>query len=255
MNALTALVLNGFRESRRNRVTVVVFLFAFVMIFAATFALELTVVTFARVMTDIGLGVMSLIAVFLAIFLSTGLLPREIERRTIFMMVSRPISRSLFLVGRLFGNLLTVFFVTAVMVGLFVAQVLFEGAPLAQPHAVAIVGIFLEVLVVSCVGFLFAAFSSQFVAAVSTVGLYFVGHMSGDLYKMVSRSDSDAVKFLGKAIYYVLPNLDRLDFKGRATYLDPTEWSELLSSGVYALGYSAVLVVLACVLFERRDFK
>ena len=93
-SALLALVLNGFRESRRNRVTVVIFLFAFVMIFAATFALELTVVTFSRVMTDIGLGVMGLIAVFLSVFLATGLLPREIERRTIFMIVSKPISRS-----------------------------------------------------------------------------------------------------------------------------------------------------------------
>lgn len=255
MTALWALLVNGFRESRRNRVTVVVFLFAFVMVFSATFALELTVVTFARVLTDLGLGVMSLISVFLAIFLSSGLLPREIERRTIYMIVSKPVSRSTFLVGRLLANLATVGFVTGMMAVLFLLQLWWEGAPLGQPHAAAIIGLGLELLVVSALGFFFASFSSQFVSAVSTVGLYFVGHLAGDLFRMVVRSKSELVRVGGQALYYLLPNLDRLDFKARATYMDPTPWSELAGSAAYALGYAVALVTVACVLFERRDFK
>jgi len=255
MTALLALLVNGFRESRRNRVTVVVFLFAFVMVFSATFALELTVVTFARVLTDLGLGVMGLIAVFLSVFLSTGLLPREIERRTIYMIVSKPVSRSAFLVGRLLANLATVGFVTAMMVALFLLQMVWEGAPMGAPHAAAIIGLFLEIVVVSSVGFFFASFSSQFVSAVSTVGLYFVGHLAGDLYRMVHRSKSELVRYGGEALYYLLPNLDRLDFKARATYMDPTPWSEVAASGAYALGYSVVLIAVACFFFERRDFK
>lgn len=255
MTALWALLVNGFRESRRNRVTVVVFLFAFVMVFSATFALELTVVTFARVLTDLGLGVMSLISVFLAIFLSSGLLPREIERRTIYMIVSKPVSRSTFLVGRLLANLATVGFVTGMMAMLFLLQVWWEGAPLGQPHATAIIGLGLELLVVSALGFFFASFSSQFVSAVSTVGLYFVGHLAGDLFRMAERSKSELVRIGGQALYYLLPNLDRLDFKARATYMDPTPWTELAGSAAYALGYAVALVTVACVLFERRDFK
>lgn len=255
MTALWALLVNGFRESGRNRVTVVVFLFAFVMVFSATFALELTVVTFARVLTDLGLGVMGLISVFLSIFLATGLLPREIERRTIYMIVSKPVSRSAFLVGRLLANLATVGFVTGIMVALFLLQLVWEGAPIGQPHVTAIVGLFLEIVVVSSVGFFFASFSTQFVSAVSTVGLFFVGHLAGDLYHMVQRSKSALVRVGGEVLYYLLPNLDRLDFKARATYMDPTPWSELAGSAGYAVGYSVLLIAVACFFFERRDFK
>lgn len=255
MNALMAIALHGFRESRRNRVTVVVYLFAFIMIFSATFALELTVSTFERVMTDMGLGVMSLICVGLTIFLGSGLLPKEIERRTIFMVLARPVSRSAFVVGRLIGNVLTVWFIALVMGGLFVAQILFEGTAVTGAHLVAMGGLFLEVVMLTSISFAFAAASSQFVTAVSTVGLYFIGHMASDLYKLAQRSEAGLLRYGGKALYYLLPNLERVDFKARATYLDPTSASEFLGAAGYALGYSAVLIVVACFLFERRDFK
>jgi ABC-type transport system involved in multi-copper enzyme maturation permease subunit len=255
MTALVHLAWNGFRESRRNRVTVVVGLFAFLMIFAATLSLELTVFTFERVMTDVGLGTMSLITAFLTIFLGTALLPREIERRTIFMVLSKPIGRSTFLVGRLLGNVLTVAFVALAMSGLFVLQLLLQGAPFRAALFNAIFGLLLEVVLLSSLGFLFSSFSSQFVAAVSTVGLYFTGHMSPDLYRMAQNSKTPALHGIGQVLYFVLPNLDRLDLRAKATYAVETSASELLSSAVYALGYSAICVAIACVLFQRRDFK
>ncbi|MFL5319158.1 MAG: ABC transporter permease subunit, partial [Myxococcaceae bacterium] len=94
MNGLLPIAWNGFREARRNRVTVVVAAFAVAILLCSTLVSEVTVATFDRVLTDFGLGSMSLIMVFLAIFLSCGVLSREIERRTIFMVVSKPVSRS-----------------------------------------------------------------------------------------------------------------------------------------------------------------
>lgn len=255
MSAILTLAQNGFRESRRNRVTVVVFAFAFAMIFLATFALEFTVATFQRVLTDVGLGVMSLIAAVLAIFLGSSLIPKEIERRTIFLIVSKPIRRSSFVIGRLLGNLFTVYAVVVLMTALFAAQIVLQGAPITGPLVTAMVGVLLEVTVVSALCFAFASWTSQMVTAVATIGLYFVGHMASDLYKFADRAKDAPVRVLGKALYYLLPNLDRLDFKARATYGDPTSLAELGQALVYALGYSTVLVVIACVLFERRDFK
>jgi ABC-type transport system involved in multi-copper enzyme maturation permease subunit len=255
MTALLHLAWNGFRESRRNRVTVVVGLFAFLMIFAATLSLELTVFTFERVMTDVGLGTMSLITAFLTIFLGTALLPREIERRTIFMVLSKPIGRSTFLVGRLLGNVLTVTFVVLAMSGLFMLQLLSQRAPLHAPLFNALIGLVLEVVLLSSLGFLFSSFSSQFVAAVSTVGLYFTGHMAPDLYRMAQTSKVAAVQSIGQVLYFVLPNLDRLDLRARATYAVETPVAELLGSAGYAFAYSAAVVAIACVLFQRRDFK
>ena len=255
MSALLTLAWNGFHESRRNRVTVVVGLFAFVMIFATSLSLELTIFTFERVMTDVGLGTMALITAFLTIFLGTALLPRELERRTIFMMLSKPISRSTFLVGRLLGNVLTVGFVVLAMSALFVLQLVLQGAPLRASLFNVVFGLLLEVVLRSSLGFLFSSFSSQFVSAVSTVGLYFTGHMAPDLFRMAQASKVEALRTMGRALYFVLPNLDRFDLRSRATYAVDTPVRELLASAVYGLGYSAVLVTIACLLFQRRDFK
>jgi Cu-processing system permease protein len=253
--SLATLALNGFREARRNRVTVVVFLFAFVMIFSATVALEMTVVTFDRVMTDLGLGVMSLIATFLTIFLASGLIPREIERKTIFMILAKPISRSSFVLGRYLGNLVTVFFVLLIMFGLFLAQMVAAQSPITQSIIVSVVGIALQVVLLTAVAFVFAAGSSQFVTAVASTALFFLGHLSSDLYAMSQRAENAAVQLVGTALYYVLPNLDRLDLKGRATYNEITSAHELLASTGYTFAYTGVMLALACILFERRDFK
>lgn len=255
MNSLIALTLNGFREARRNRVTVVVFVFAFIMIFSSTVALDMTVATFERVMTDLGLGVMGLITAFLTIFLASGLIPKEIERRTIFMVLAKPVSRSLFIIGRYFGNVLTVYFITTVMTALFIAQLLLNGFTPHLTHWASIAGLCLQTLVLSAVAFALASSTSQLVTAVASASLYSIGHLAPDLYNMAEKSKAEPLRWLGKTLYYILPNLDRLNFSPRATYDDPVSLSELGLSTAYALGYSAVMLVIATWLFERRDFK
>lgn len=255
MSPLVAVTLNGFREARRNRITVVVVFFALAMIFSATVAMDLTVFTFSRVMTDVGLGVMGLIANFLAIFLGTGQLPREIERRTIYMVASRPLSRSTFLVGRFLGNLLTVYFVIAVMAALFVLQLVVSRESVTQPQIAALIGLCCEVALVSAIGFAFASVSSQVVSSLATTGLYFVGHLMPDIQRLSVRASTALVRGLAKVGTVVLPDFDRLDFKARATYGVVSTGTELGQAALYTVGYVAVVLVLSGYLFDRRDFR
>jgi Cu-processing system permease protein len=255
VSPLIAVTLNGFREASRNRITVVVGFFALAMIFSVTVAMDLTVFTFARVMTDIGLGVMGLIANFLAIFLSTGQLPREIERRTIYMVASRPLSRGIFMLGRFLGNLLTVYFLIALMAALFVLQVVVLHQTLTAPQAAALIGLCCEVALVSAIGFAFATVSSQVVSSLITTGLYFIGHLMPDLQRLAERSHSPVVRVLARAGTVLLPDFDRLDLRPRATYGVPTSATELLQVLAYTVGYAAVALVVAALLFERRDFR
>lgn len=261
MNAIVAIALNGFREARRNRITSVLFVFAFIMVFSTTVSIEFTVATFDRVMTDFGLGVIGLMAPVLTLFLGTGLIPREIERRTIFMVVARPVSRSAFVLGKYLGNVLTVGGLVLVMGVLFLLQLQIAGASqrfstgIHREHFVALYGLLLEVVLLSAVAFVFAAASSQFVSSLSVTCLYFIGHMAEDLYALADRSKVELVQWAGKALYYALPNFDRLDYKARATYFDPTSNGELAVTTLYALAYTAVMLVIATQIFERRDFK
>lgn len=255
MGAFWALTWNGFREARRNRVTLVVAVFAGIVLLCTSLVTEVTVNTFERVMTDFGLGSMSLILTFLAIFLSCGLLSREIERRTIFLVVSKPVSRTMFVLARLCGNMVTLGVLQLAMLGIFAVEILIYRGKLTEPQMAAVAGLWFELWVLSSVGFLMSSFSSQTVSAVVTVGVYFAGHLSGDIYTVASRSKNAVVSAFGKAVYYVVPNLERMNFRPMAAYQLHVPLKMLLAGAGYALGYSAVLCVIATTLFDRRDFR
>ncbi len=249
------MVWNGFREARRNRVTVVVAAFTGIVLLSTTLVNEVTVNTFDRVLTDFGLGTMSIILVFLAIFLSTGLLSREIERRTIFLVVSKPVSRTSFLVARLGGNMLTLSVLLATMSVIFLLQLVALGVPVNSTQIAAITGLLVELLVITSFGFLFSSFSGPIVSAMIMVGLYFAGHLSGDIYALAARSESGFIRLVGKAVYYALPNLERFNFRPMAAYQMPVGLSEVATSIAYGLGWSAIACVAAALIFNRRDFR
>jgi ABC-type transport system involved in multi-copper enzyme maturation permease subunit len=254
MNAFLATTWNGFREARRNRVTVVVGAFALVTLLLATLVTQVTVVTFRRVMVDTGLGLMSLILVFLSIFLSSGLLAREIERRTIFLVVTKPISRSMFLWARFAGNLLTLLVLQAVMTAIFVAELSLYRFPVGPAVWAALGMLVVELFVVTTIGFFCSSFLGQTVSAVVTVGLYFAGHLSGDLYRFGQKAGGLASTF-GRATYFALPNLDRLNYRSLATYDVVPTLDMALKSAASGLAYGIGLLVVASIIFERRDFK
>ena len=255
MQSFAALALNGFREARRNRVTLVVGMFAIAFLACATLATVVTVYTFYRVLTDVGLGVMSLMLVLLAIFLSSGLLSREIERRTVFLIVTKPVSRSLFLVGRLAGNMLTLTVLLLGMAAVFFLEMLMYRVSFSSSQLVAIGVLWFELLLLSSFGFVMSSFSSQTVSAVVTTGIYFAGHLANDIYAISSRSKSTVIQVVGKVTYYLLPNLSRLNYRPQASYALSVAPGEVLSSIAYGTTYAAALVALAIILFKRRDFK
>jgi Cu-processing system permease protein len=250
-----AITFNGFREARRNRVTLVLAFFAGLLLLSSSLITDITVVTFDRVLIDIGLAGMSVILVLLAIFLSTGLLSREIERRTIFMVVTKPVSRGLFLVARLAGNMLTLTALQVLMGALLLVEFKVLRTPITGPTLLAMGMLWFELLVLSALGFLLSSFAGPMTSAFVTVSMFFVGHLSGDIYTLARRSKNVGLQYLGKVLYYFLPNLERFNFRGQASYGIAVQTKVWAISGVYGLAYAAVLVSLAVILFRRRDFR
>jgi Cu-processing system permease protein len=250
-----AIAFNGFREARRNRVTLVLAFFAGLLLLSTSLITDITVFTFDRVLIDIGLGGMSLILVLLAIFLSTGLLSREIERRTIFMVVSKPVSRGLFLVARLAGNMLTLTTLQILMGALLLLEFWVLRTPVTWPTVLAMGMLWFELLVLSALGFLMSSFAGPMTSAFVTVSMFFIGHLSGDIYTLARRSKNAGLQMLGKVVYYLLPNLERFNLRAQASYGVVVESKIWLASAVYGLAYATVLVWLAIIFFKRRDFR
>lgn len=255
MNLVLALAIAGFRESLRNRVTVVVAAFAGVMLLSTTLILNVTLFSLDRVVNDFGLSVMSLLLSALAIFLSSGMISQEIERRTIFLIVSRPVSRSQFIVGRFLGNVITLMTLLSMMTVVFVAQLLIFNVPRTGAQLAAVLGLSLEVVLLTAIGMLCSVLSSQLLSALTCVGVYLLGHLTNDLYALAQRAPSEFVQFGGKVGYYVLPNLSRTNYRGLAAFESTVDWSEVASTAGYIGAYTVVVLILTTVAFQRRDFK
>jgi Cu-processing system permease protein len=217
--------------------------------------LNVTLFSLDRMVTDFGLSVMSLLLSGLAIFLSSGLISKEIERRTIFLVVSRPVSRTQFVLGRFLGNVLTLGVLQLLMAGLFLMQLVIFEVPKTEAQLAAVLGLSGELLLLTAAGLLCSVLSSQLIAALTCVGLYLLGHLSEDLYALASKAQSAGTQTMGKIVYYLLPNLSRLNYRGAAAYSQPVDWSAFSGSMLYVLGYSAVLLMLTTFAFDRRDFK
>ncbi len=255
MRIIIALALAGFREAIRNRVTVVVGVFAGVMLLLTTLMLNVTLFSLDRIVTDFGLSVMSLLLSGLAIFLSSGLISKEIERRTIFLVVSRPVSRTQFVLGRFLGNVLTLGTLQLVMGALFLLQLVLFNVPKTEAQLAAMLGLTAELVLLTAVGLLCSVLSSQLISALTCVGLYLLGHLANDLYAIATKSPSGALQNAGKFAYYLLPNLSRVNFRGAAAFEQAIDWSAFAGSIVYILGYTVVLLLLTTFAFDRRDFK
>lgn len=255
MRTLLALTTAGWREAIRNRVTVVVAVFAVALILLTSLVMNVTIFSLDRVVTDFGLGVMTLILVGLAIFMSVGMLSREIERRTVFLVVSRPLSRSTFVVGRYLGVVVTLSALLVAMSLIYATQLVLFEVPLNLAMPAAVAGLWCELLVLSAMGVFFSSFSGTVTSTVSVVSLYLIGHASPDLYALAVKAPSPALAALARAAYYVLPNLDRVDFKPHAAYGAPVDLGEFLSGATAALGWATLFVAAATLVFQRRDFK
>ncbi|HEY8210771.1 MAG TPA: ABC transporter permease subunit [Myxococcaceae bacterium] len=255
IRSFAALAWNGFREARRNRVTLVVAAFAVALLVSGMLLTSSAVAALERVLADVGLGSMSLSLSLLAVFLSSGLLSREIERRTIFLVVSKPVSRGRFLLARQAGNMITLTALLAAMSLLFWGQHVLYGYSATQPMVASVGGLWFELFLLSSLGLCLSSFAGQLTSGVVAIAVYLAGHLSADLYRLAAHAGSPGVQWLGKAAYYLLPNLEKVNFRGQATYNIPVEASAFWGGAAYALGYSAVLLGLGVIIFNRRDFK
>ncbi|PZR06357.1 MAG: ABC transporter permease [Archangium gephyra] len=252
---ILALMLAGFREALRNRITVVVGVFAGVLILLTTLVMNTTVFTIDRAVTDFGLGVMALLMAALSMFLSVGTLSREIEKRTVFLVMSRPISRTQFVVGRYLGMMTTLTVLLAAMAFFYGLQLLLFGVQPTGAMGAALLGLWVELFVLAALGLLLSASTGQLVGALSLVGVYLMGHLSPDLFALSQRTDLPGLARACGVLYALVPNLDRLDYRVEAAWESTIELPELLSSCGVGAAWALLFVTAASLVFSRRDFR
>lgn len=255
---VVAIARNAFREAVRDRVLYNLVLFVLLLTAGAIFLGELSGGQEAKIIVDLGLSAILLFGVFIAIFVGVGLVHKEIERRTIYAILSKPIGRGEFLLGKYLGLCLTLLvnvFVMGVGVSLALLYVKRGWDPLVLSIWPAILLIYMELAILTAVALLFSSFSSPALSALLTFFVFVAGHFSGDLKTFASSLGGTAARWFFNAIYYLLPNLSNYSLITPAAHGYAPSASALLLALLYAAIYSSVLLAAGALIFNRRNFK
>jgi ABC-type transport system involved in multi-copper enzyme maturation permease subunit len=244
----------AFKEAKRDRVLYLLFFFAALGIAAARVLALLTVGDRIKIIKDVGLASISVFGILMAILIGTGLVYKEIDKKTIFTLLAKPLHRAEFILGKFLGLVLTLFVMTAAMSAIFLAIVYAHTLRVEGRLLVAIAYIFLELVLITAVAILFSSFSTPILSSLFALAFTLIGHLSWGLELILRKMAPGAGRTFVRILYAVLPDLENFNFKTEVVHGLPIPPEIFLSSFLYGLCYTAFLLFLAVLVFRRRDF-
>ena len=254
MKKIWTIAANGFRENIRDRILYNLLVFALIMIVLIIALVQLSTGEWARITIDVGLSSISIFGSLMAIFLGISLVSKEIERRTIYTLLSKPVSRTSFLLGKYLGLVLTILVNLGIMLLAYVIILYYLHGHMNWAQGQAIILIFLSLTIVVAIALLFSTFSTPTLSAIFTLSLFVIGHLTSDIKHFSGRSKSLPVNYAGDVLYYVLPNLSNFDWIDNATYAQGMPGGDFLLVIATGLFTAALILTAASLILERRDF-
>jgi Cu-processing system permease protein len=254
MQSLVVVAGNTFRETIRDKILYNLVFFALLLIGTSVLLGTLTIGEQSRIINDLGLAAINLVAVIIAIFVGIGLVTKEIERHTIYTILARPITRVQFILGKYLGLGFIVAVNIAIMFTMFLGTIWLSGNAIYGSLFQAVELILVETLLVMAVAMFFSTFSSSTVSATMTLGFYVIGHLTSDLKGIAEKSQNQITEVVLTALYYVCPNLEMLNIKGQAASGILVEMGYQATATAYGLFYAVLMLTGACLIFQRRDF-
>ena len=248
------IALNTFRELIRNK------LFSLIGVFGATFIIlsflleTLSLGEVKRMIFDFGMSFIEITGVFVVLFIGGQMIYREIEGRTIYLMLSKPISRGSILLGKFFGFAMALAIILGLLSTLLSILLILKDAQLDIIYFLAILGIYIKFLSLLAIILFFSTFVSPMVAMFVTGGIYFIGHGVSEILAFAARKGMTELLYLGKWLALLFPNYSILNLKN----IVDTDAPILLSSWLTGYGlqvlYIIVILFLGTLIFSRKSF-
>jgi Cu-processing system permease protein len=255
---IRAIALNTFRESIRDRVLYNLILFVLILVAASALVSDLSLDMESQFTATLGLSAMLVFGALIAIFIGVGLVYKEIDKRTIYSLLSKPVQRHEFIIGKYAGLCLTLLVNTAVMVLATELALLYVNGSFVRIHSAVLAAsilVYLELAVLVAVALMFSSFSTPMLAALFSFAVYVIGNFSKDLLQMAALANSAVSRVVLTILYYLLPNLSNFGFITEASHGQVVPIGMALSATVYAVVYIAILLSAAVLIFQKRNFK
>jgi ABC-type transport system involved in multi-copper enzyme maturation permease subunit len=264
MTPILAIARNTFRENIRDKVLYNLILFALIMILSSLALGKLTLGNEEKVIVDLGLSSISVFGMLISIFIGIGLVYKELEKKTVYALLSKPVHRYELVLGKYLGLLFTILINLAIMTAGLEIALLYAGRSGAAAYIRIIPAaylIFLSLALVTALALLFSTFSTPVLSAAFTFLLWIAGHFGSDLLNFGALTKSAPVQWICRVFYYVLPNLSNFNWIDSRSILRSGPFSQAIDlssiawASLYCVLYCAIVVLLSVSIFMRRDFK
>lgn len=250
-----AIAQNTFREAVRDRVFALVGAFGLLLMACTVVLSPLSVGAQQKLVADIGLAGISIFAVLVILFVGSGLVHKELDKHTIVTILSKPISRMEYLLGKYFGLLTTIVCMMAMMVVVFGLALVVTGTRFEWVYLLSVALTLCEMVLVTAVVIFFSSFTSPVLTTLFTLGVFLAGRLLPDLASFAVVTENEQVAGVVDFVKYIVPNLDLFDIRNAAVHGLPIESGHVLWAVAYMFIYSAALLVISDLLFRGREFK
>jgi len=258
IHRVTSIAWNTLKESVRERVLYNLVVFALLMFGAAILVGGISVGIEHIIIVNLGLSSISVFGLMMAIFIGITLVWKEIDKRTIFSILAKPVRRWEFILGKYAGLMLTLLINIAVMTAGFYGTLLYAKRTLEWSDLIAVQAvyfIFLQLALVVGIALFFSCISTPVLSAVFTLSIYVIGNLLADIRWFGRESQGVFVEGLTTAIYYLLPNFANMNVISQTAHGEAVPGYLLMANTLYSLLYLSVLLSAAILVFEKREFK
>lgn len=248
-----AIASNTFRESVRDKVLYVLLFFAAITIVGSKALGWISIGQDIKIVKDITLAASSIFGALIAIFVGASLIYKEIDKRTLYTILARPMDRWEFVLGKYLGLMALLAVVVIIMTGVSVAYILLLGGKIDAVYLLAALLIYFKLMVVTALALVTSSLSSPILGAIIVFCFYVFGHATGVFKELPPQFDGTFAKSALEFTYYVVPNLANFDIRAEAANGIAVNPAYVAYVVLYGLGYTAILLLLAAWAFERKD--
>ncbi|MBZ5537146.1 MAG: ABC transporter permease [Acidobacteriia bacterium] len=264
MNKILAIAQNTFKEAIRDKILYSLILFALLMIGSSLILGMISINIETKVTVDVGLSSMSVIGAVIAVFIGINLVHKEVDKRTLYSILAKPVRRTEFILGKFFGLAFTLFVNLVIMaIGLVLVLAYVKGqaysrGQVTEIHAslfVAVFLIFLQLLLITGIALVFSSFSTPTLSAMFTLALYFIGQFNADIKHFGVEAGNVAVRMITSGLYYLLPNFGNFNVIAGVSHGKPIAAALVVYDVAYSIVYLAILLSAAAMIFSQRNLK
>ena len=258
MSRVGVVARNTFREAVRDRVLYNLVFFALLMMASAILVGQVSIGIEDTVIVTLGLSAISVIGLLMAVFIGVGLVSKEMDKRTLYALLAKPVRRWEFLLGKFGGLVLTLAVNTVAMAAGLFAALLYVKHPLERADAMVLVAVYfilLKLALVVALALLFSCYTTPLLAILFTAGLYVAGLFVNEMRGFQSDTMAPAVQTFLRWLSYLLPNFENFDVMGAAAHGRAIPVTLILQNTAYAVLYCAIVLVAASAVFSRRNLK